>query len=98
MADIHTNNGVTLTDFLDDGGVQALCFETQDGKRTIGVVAPGVHDFGIVNVKPETIVVTSGTLTISGILLKTGGRYLIQTGDHIVFETEDFASYLCIKG
>lgn len=98
MADICTLNGVTHTDFLDDGGVQALCFETQSGKKTIGIVTPGRHDFGVVNVKPETIVVTSGTLIINGTCLEAGGRYFIKTGDLIVFEANDYASYLCIKG
>lgn len=97
MADRCNINGVTHTDFLDDGGVQALCFKSKGGKKTVGVVAPGRHDFGIVDVNPETIVVTSGTLIINGTRLEAGNHYLIKKGDAIVFEADDYVSYLCIK-
>ena len=98
MTDRCNINGVVHKDFLDDGTVQALAFESQSGKKTVGVVVPGRHDFGIVDVNPATIVVTSGTLIINGTLLEASNRYFIKKGDHIVFEAEDYASYLCIKG
>jgi len=100
MADKCGVNGVVHKDFFDDGSVQALAFEDSNGRKSVGVVAPGRHDFGIAD-GPETIVVTSGLLMINDLTFPTlSGNNIchIKVGDPIIFNAKDYASYLCIKG
>ncbi|MCX6744571.1 MAG: pyrimidine/purine nucleoside phosphorylase [Candidatus Parcubacteria bacterium] len=100
MADKCESNGVVHKDFFNDGRVQALAFKDGKGLKSVGVVGPGLHDFGKADA-PETIVVTSGALTINGFIYSTAEGHAscpIKIGDPIVFKADDFASYLCIKG
>lgn len=42
------------------GRVKSIAFLSEEGKATVGVIAPGEYEFGTVD--PETMIVTSGSM------------------------------------
>lgn len=76
------------------GKVQSLGFSCQFGKRTVGVVSPGRHEFGITK-QGEAITVVSGHFLINGKRYDDGDTCDIPPGENIVFEAEDYSAYLC---
>ena len=42
------------------GKVKSIAFQSEEGRATVGVIAPGEYEFGTVD--PETMTVTSGTM------------------------------------
>jgi hypothetical protein len=45
-----------------NGKVKSIAFQTDDGKATVGVITPGEYDFA--TVAPETMTITSGTMSV----------------------------------
>jgi len=80
-----------------DGAVQSLGFQDGNQDYTIGVVEPGVWDFGEAT-RPETITILTGYLRISGATITTGKTITINPGVSIVIEAKGAASYLCRYG
>ena len=76
-----------------EGAVQSLGFET-DGKKTVGVMVPGTHDFGVASI-PETITVITGAFTAKGVKYVAGQKFSFEPGDKIVFINDVTSAYLC---
>ncbi len=79
-----------------NGEIQALTFEDEHGKKSVGVVSPGIHDFGIADA-PEEIVVFYGMISINGKSYSALQTCQIKAGDPIIFEAKNPAAYICYK-
>ncbi|MFF9149010.1 pyrimidine/purine nucleoside phosphorylase [Streptomyces sp. NPDC014861] len=51
----------TVNEYFD-GTVKSIAFAQEEGRATIGVMAPGTYEFG--TAAPETMHVVSGALTV----------------------------------
>ena len=85
-----------------DGIVQSLEFQTPDGqKATVGVIKPGVYNFGIATEK-ETISILLGTLSRVGVQPKTfypnADPLVFEAGMEIKVSCSESVAYLCIYG
>lgn len=79
------------------GSVQSLGFETRGAKATVGVMEPGVHDFGVASI-PEEITVIAGSMGIKGKQYGPGRTENVarfEAGEKIVFEVSELSAYLC---
>ena len=67
----------------------------QKTTKTIGMMKPGMHDFGVIQ-RDEEIEVTDGAIKINGTLYSRGsGKCIIKPGDRVVFIAEEVSSYMC---
>jgi len=84
-----------------EGKVQSLTVETQQGRATVGVIAPGKYTFSTST--QERMVVTSGTLNVT--LPKGEKKVVGPTQEFIVEANASFdveatgdVSYICYYG
>jgi uncharacterized protein YaiE (UPF0345 family) len=84
-----------------EGKVQSLAVETQQGRATVGVIAPGKYTF--TTSTQERMVVTSGTLNVT--LPKGEKKVVGPTQEFIVEANASFdveatgdVSYICYYG
>lgn len=77
-----------------DGKVQSLGFQAAGGNATVGVMEPGVHDFGQASI-PEEITVVAGRVEAKGASYGKGGVFGFEPGDRIVFDVKETLAYLC---
>jgi len=78
-----------------DGNVKTLRFMSDKGNIvSIGVIMPGVWDFGVITAK-EKITVTSGVITINDKKLGVGESITIDSGEKVIHKAEIASSYIC---
>ena len=77
-----------------DGSVQSLGYQAEGRNATVGVMEPGVHDFGQASI-PEVITVISGRVEAKGKSYDKGGVFGFEPGDRIVFDVKETLAYLC---
>ncbi|MFC1655296.1 hypothetical protein ACFL3C_00325 [Patescibacteria group bacterium] len=82
----------------DNVGINSLAFIGEDEliHMTSGMVRPGDWDCGMA-ASQETIVVTSGMLSVNGKQFVSGDMEpcVIQPGEHIQIKADELSTYLC---
>lgn len=76
-----------------DGAVQSLGFRNGTQDCTVGVIEPGLYDFGKAD-RQETITVLTGYITVNGDSVIAGEKVVIIPGQTIVIGATDPAAYL----
>ena len=83
-----------------DGKVKSIAFKSNEGPATVGVMAPGEYEFGTST--PETMIVTSGALTIKlpgadkWQTFKAGERFKVAKDVKFGVKVSEESSYLCL--
>lgn len=80
------------------GRVKSIAFRSEEGKATVGVIAPGEYEFGTVD--PETMTVTSGVMDAKlpggeWATYATGQSFEIAGNARFHVRLTGEASYLC---
>jgi len=82
-----------------DGSVKSLGYENQDGKSTVGVIAPGEYEFG--TAQQEMMHVIEGTLTVLLPEAKqwetyaSGTKFTIAANASFKVKANEPTAYLC---
>lgn len=78
----------------EKGRVQSLGFKDCEQDCTVGVLEPGLYDFGQAK-RQEAIRVLTGYITINGKSVIAGEMIVVVPGEKIVILATATASYLC---
>ncbi|UKT65171.1 pyrimidine/purine nucleoside phosphorylase [Pedobacter mucosus] len=82
-----------------DGQVKSLGYQTPDGKSTIGIINPGVYEFG--TVQQEIMHVIEGELTIlldgesAWKIITLGNSFTVDANSSFRVKSDVQTAYLC---
>lgn len=83
-----------------DGKVKSIGFETQEGKATIGVMAPGEYAFGTSTVELMTVISGKMTVLLPGEKewksYKEGESFRVEKDKKFAVKTEIHTAYKCL--
>lgn len=85
-----------------DGKVTSIGFQTETLPATVGVMAPGVYEFGAS--EKETMTVVSGALTVKlpgsddWNTFEQSDSFVVAAGDSFQLEVAVDTAYLCTYG